>query len=86
MTIRKEYQYTTTPDNITWDSTLVTFDNTNLTFDMSSVDIVALIKQYSYMVNARSLVMVGLKIDDETSSGYLEVHGYGFSLLSSKFV
>jgi len=84
LTIRKEYQYTTTPDNITWDSTLVTFDNTNLTFDMSSVDIVALIKQYSYMVNARSLVMVGLKIDDETSSGYLEVHGYGFSLLSSK--
>jgi len=92
LTINKKYAYSMTVDGITIDtepytgSTDYTIDNDIVTIDSDSVSSTPIIKQHSYYINARSIPNIGLKITDNSSQGYMEIYGYGFSGLASKFV
>lgn len=86
LTISKKYEFSQDANGVTIDSEIVTIDSELITIDSDNASATPLIKQHSYYVNARSIPNVGLKITDTNSQGYMEIYGYGFSGLASKFV
>ena len=86
LNISKRYEYSTGGFWWSADSTVAYADSTIITADSDEKESEFIVKNNSYFVNARSVGSVGLKFSDSISTGYVEVYGYGYSLIASKFV